>query len=401
MGERIFAENEDTHTEVQSADEELTAAEPDNSELELKNLDSRPASSSENRSDSGVLHHDEVVLTPGEDNPKKSTTMPGQPLNTPEPKQSSPHQSTPQTSEVANHSSLTRDVAADVMAKNENFRYSDDSAKQSNRDISKMDQGNLQKSVKSKTITSPKIKPELDRAAPEIMAILKRGILRVGMCTIDQPPFHVMGRNGEFVGFDIDLSRDIGEALGVQVQFVKAPDWASTVNLLLDEKIDLILSNLTLLPERTAKIYCSQPYAKIRQCVLLNRVLLTRAASKGLLTLRDVFTNGVNRNLIIQEGTAYETSAPSMFPKANISITSSWDEIMNKIRNRECLGTISDEIEIKKQMRSVQTMELLYVALKGMYDRMVIGVSHNAPHLLHYINNYLICNNVECNLEEF
>lgn len=246
-----------------------------------------------------------------------------------------------------------------------------------------------------------KIKPELDRAAPEIMALLKRGILRVGMCTIDQPPFHERGRNGEFVGKDIELARELADALGVKLQFVEAPDWASTVELLLDEKIDIVLSNLTLLPERAACIYCSKPYARIRQCMLLNRVLLTRAYSKGIFTLRDLLSEGDNRHLIIQEGTAYATSAVSMFPRAKITITASWDEIMKKICDRECIGTISDELEIKKQTRTIQTMELLSVVLKGLFDSMVIGVSHKAPHLLHFINSFIDYNNINFNVEDY
>lgn len=242
---------------------------------------------------------------------------------------------------------------------------------------------------------------KFNRSSPEILSILKRGVLRVGMCTIDQPPFHVMGRNGEFVGFDVDLSRELAEALGVKVVFVEAPDWEKTIDLMLDKKIDIILSNLTLLPERASKIYCSRPYAKIRQCMLINRVLLTRAGVKGLITLREIFTEYENRNLLIQEGTAYATSATSMFPKAHVEVIQSWEEIMKKILTREVFGTISDEIEIKKRMRAMQTMELMPVILKGKYDLMVIGVSGDSPHLLHFINSYLESNNIECNVEEF
>lgn len=246
-----------------------------------------------------------------------------------------------------------------------------------------------------------KIKPELDRAAPEVMAILKSGVLRVGMCTIDQPPFHERGRNGEFIGKDVNLARELAEALGVRLRFVEAPDWAATVELLLDGKIDIVLSNLTLLPERAARIYCSKPYARIRQCILLNRVLLTRAYGKGITTLRELMDRGDNRHLIIQEGTAYETAAATLFPKAQITITASWEEIMKKICDRECIGTISDELEIKKQTRTVQSMELLPVVLKGAYDSMVIGVSHSAPHLLHFINSFIDYYNVNFNVEDY
>lgn len=270
----------------------------------------------------------------------------------------------------------------------------------------------VKQTAESQISSSPNMKdcPTLEKlavsgkfggAAPEIQSIIKRGTLRVGMCTIDQPPFHVTGRNGEFVGFDIDLARKLAEALGVKLTFVKAPDWDSTIQLVVEGKADIMLSNMTLLPERATKVFCSRPYARIRQCILLNRILLTRAEGKGLTTLRQIFSEYDNRTLIIQKGAAYETSAATMFPKARIETTESWKEIMDKILSKEAFGTISDEIEIKTQMRSVQSMELTSVTIKDMFDLMVIGVSRDMPQLLHFINAFLEVENIECKLENF
>lgn len=242
---------------------------------------------------------------------------------------------------------------------------------------------------------------EFAQSAPEIKEIVERGVIRIGMCTIDQPPFHVRGRNGEFVGFDIDFSRQLAAELGVKIEIVEGADWNKLVDLLLEKKIDMILSNLSLTPLRTTKILCSVPYAKIRQCLLLNRVLLARAGAKGLVTLRQIFSEFPQRTLLIQEGTAYISSAAAMFPKAQISTTESWDQILEELRSRQVMATISDEIEIKKRLRSVQAMELMPVVLKGKYDLMVVGVSRHAPQLLHFINAFIESNNIQCNVEDF
>lgn len=249
--------------------------------------------------------------------------------------------------------------------------------------------------------SAAEILAQLRDSAPEIKKIVDRGFIRIGMCTIDQPPFHVKGRNGEFIGFDVDLARSIAAELGVKIEMVEGADWDKLVTLLLKGDIDMILSNLSLTPVRATKILCSKPYAKIRQCLLINRVLLARASGQGLITLRQIFSEYVQRDLLIQDGTAYVSSATGMFPKAHIMTTESWDAIMDKIMGREVFGTISDEIEIKKRMRMVQTMELLPVVLKGKYDLMVIGVSREAPQLLHFVNTFIDSNNVECNVEDF
>jgi ABC-type amino acid transport substrate-binding protein len=234
----------------------------------------------------------------------------------------------------------------------------------------------------------------------DIKVIVKRGILKVGMCAIDQPPFHVKTKDGEVKGFDIDMANDIAKIFGVKMQLVEAVDWDSVIEMLIDGKVDVMISNLSLTPERAAKIIYSKPYAKIRQCLLLNRVLVARAGSDGLLTLKQIFDQYSGNSLLIQEGTACVDWATSMFPKAKISTTESWDEIMNAILDKKVFGTISDEVEIKERTKQVQAMELMPVIIKGKYDLIVIGLPKASGQLLNVINAYLDGNNVQCNLEE-
>jgi ABC-type amino acid transport substrate-binding protein len=245
------------------------------------------------------------------------------------------------------------------------------------------------------------IPPELLDAAPDIMEILHRAKLRVGICPIDQFPFHIKAEDGTLSGFDIDLARGIANALQVQLEIVEVPDWEQTITYLLERKIDLIISNLTATPERASKIFCSTPYAKIRQCMLLNRVLLARAASKDLRSLRQIFSEYENRSLLVQEGTSYVSFASTIFPKAHVIATPHWEDIMSRILSKEILGTVSDELEIKQQIQKVQAMELFPVVIKKKFDQIVVGVSRDSPQLLHFVNNYISTNNIECSIEDY
>jgi ABC-type amino acid transport substrate-binding protein len=235
--------------------------------------------------------------------------------------------------------------------------------------------------------------------AGDIRKILERGVLRVGMCSIDQPPFHVK-KDGQFKGFDIDLAQKLSEVLGVKMQIVEGADWDSVIDMMIDDCADVIISNLSLTPERAARILCSKPYAKIRQCLLLNRVLLARAGSDGLVTLRQIFDRYSNNTLLIQEGTACIDWATSLFPKAKISTTGSWEEILYRTQNKEVMGTISDELEIKKRMKGGRSVEFMPVVIKGMFDFMVIGMPLSAISLLEVVNAFIDCNNIQCEAEE-
>lgn len=53
--------------------------------------------------------------------------------------------------------------------------------------------------------------------------ILERGVIRVST-DANYEPQSFLDENGEFVGFDIDVAREIAKRLGVEVEFV-TPDW--------------------------------------------------------------------------------------------------------------------------------------------------------------------------------
>lgn len=56
-----------------------------------------------------------------------------------------------------------------------------------------------------------------------LAAIEERGVVRVSTDP-NYEPQSFLDANGEFIGFDVDVAREIGERLGVEVEFV-TPDW--------------------------------------------------------------------------------------------------------------------------------------------------------------------------------
>lgn len=81
--------------------------------------------------------------------------------------------------------------------------------------------------------------------------------LRVGV-TPDYPPlaFHYEGR---LVGAEIDFARALGQALGRPVVFVIVP-WDEQIPYLLAGRTDIIMSGMSITPERESRIAFADPY---------------------------------------------------------------------------------------------------------------------------------------------
>lgn len=98
-------------------------------------------------------------------------------------------------------------------------------------------------------------------------ALQERGYFIVGL----DDTFAPMGfRNGDgdIVGFDVDLAKEVASRLGLEVRF-QAIDWDSKILELDSKTIDVIWNGLTITPAREEVIAFSNPYLANRQIVIV------------------------------------------------------------------------------------------------------------------------------------
>ncbi|UVL40716.1 transporter substrate-binding domain-containing protein [Pseudomonas sp. B21-040] len=94
--------------------------------------------------------------------------------------------------------------------------------------------------------------------------IKARDKLIVGVFT-DKPPFGFVNEAGRYVGFDTDIGRQFAkDLLGDEnkVEFV-AVEPASRIPFLQSDKVDLILANMTVTPERKEAVEFTNPNLKV------------------------------------------------------------------------------------------------------------------------------------------
>jgi polar amino acid transport system substrate-binding protein len=109
--------------------------------------------------------------------------------------------------------------------------------------------------------------------------VLKRGVLRVGMSTF--VPWAMRDKNGELVGFEIDVARKLAEDMGVDVEFIPTK-WAGIVPALLTGKFDVIIGGMGIVPNRNLKVNFSIPYDYSGMSMVANR-----SAAPDFRTLED------------------------------------------------------------------------------------------------------------------
>lgn len=113
--------------------------------------------------------------------------------------------------------------------------------------------------------TSAEAAPEestAPKSAPESSAVLKRILeskkLRVGMSG-DQPPFNVLDKYGKPMGLEVDLSRALAQAMGVELEIVQKP-FGELLAAVESGEVDMVMSGMTMTPERNTQVAFVGPY---------------------------------------------------------------------------------------------------------------------------------------------
>lgn len=96
--------------------------------------------------------------------------------------------------------------------------------------------------------------------------VQEKGTLVVGIT--DFEPMDYKDENGEWIGFDADMAKAFAESLGVDVEFVEI-DWDNKVLELDSKTIDCVWNGMTLTPEVTSAMECSNAYCNNAQIVIV------------------------------------------------------------------------------------------------------------------------------------
>lgn len=108
--------------------------------------------------------------------------------------------------------------------------------------------------------------------------------LKVGVTPDSPPMIFKIGDNLE--GLEIDLARQVGKLIKRPVKFIELP-WEEQIPALLDKRIDVIMSGMTITQEREEIIAFSVPYLEYGQMALVrNEDKVRFSAIKNILSTR-------------------------------------------------------------------------------------------------------------------
>lgn len=141
-----------------------------------------------------------------------------------------------------------------------------------------------------------------------LIEIQKRGKLRVGMATF--VPWAMRDKEGNLIGFEIDVAKKVAEDMGVEVEFVPTA-WSGIIPALIAKKFDVIIGGMSITPQRNLTVNFTIPYAHSGQQMAANTALAGSFAS-----LDDYNDSSVT--IACRRGATPCNIAQKRFPKASV-----------------------------------------------------------------------------------
>ena len=163
--------------------------------------------------------------------------------------------------------------------------------------------------------------------------IKESGELVVGVFS-DKKPFGYVDENGEYQGYDVYFARRLAEDLGTELKLVSV-DAPNRVEYLTSAKVDIILANFTVTPERAEVVDFALPYMKVALGVVSpDGALITDVAQLD------------GKTLIVSKGTTAETYFTENHPEVKLLKFDTYTEAFNALLDGRGDALSTDNTEV-------------------------------------------------------
>ncbi len=212
-----------------------------------------------------------------------------------------------------------------------------------------------------------------------IETIKKRGVIKIGLSLF--VPWSMRDKNGDLVGFELDVGRKLAEDMGVEPEFIPT-SWDGIIPALVAGKFDVIISGMSVTAQRNLTVNFTEPYAYSGQAVLANREMTEGFTMEDFNSEDVIFT--------ARRGATPAATIPVLFPKAQLLQFDEDGAATQEVLNGRAHATMGSEPAGPSREAKLYP-ETLYVPFDTLFDPRgeAFAVRKGDPDALNYFNNWI------------
>jgi polar amino acid transport system substrate-binding protein len=215
---------------------------------------------------------------------------------------------------------------------------------------------------------------------PVIDRIHQKGELVVGTAA-SMPPLNMTTKEGEIIGFEVDLARFMAEDMGVNLRLEPMP-FPELLPALEAGKVDMILSGMTMTPKRNLKVAFVGPY------FISGKSFLTK--TQTFLSVKDPSeVNSSATTLAALKDSTSQTFVEQWIPKARLVTTKDYDEAIEMLLQGKVQALVADYPICLVSVFRYPDQELAALTVPLSYEPIGIAVPAGDPLLINWLDNFL------------
>jgi polar amino acid transport system substrate-binding protein len=212
-------------------------------------------------------------------------------------------------------------------------------------------------------------------ADSHLRQVLKSHTVRVGVQT-EAAPWGVRKSDGSYVGFDIEIAKALGEALGAEVKFVPATN-ESRIPMLQADKVDVMIASFTATTERAQQVAFTIPYAA-------GGTLIAVPADSDISTYDDLDGKSVSAS----RGSIGEQILKDQFPKAKPSLFNTFADSVQALKSGKVDALIENNVIVPELVHKDPSIKVLQGPVLNP-SLMAMGIQQGDQVWLTYLNNFI------------
>lgn len=213
-------------------------------------------------------------------------------------------------------------------------------------------------------------------------AIKASGEINIGVFS-DKNPFGYVDENGEYQGYDVYLAKRLGDDLGVKVNYVST-EAANRIAYLQTGKVDVILANFTVTPQRAEEVDFCLPY--------MNVALGVVSPDSRVITSLDGWNS--DDQMIVISGTTAEMYLMENYPNIPLQKYDTYATAKNAIENGNAVAWANDNTEVIAFAKTTPGFTVGIPSL-GSADIIAPAVSQGNESLKSWINDEIVALGIE------
>lgn len=213
-----------------------------------------------------------------------------------------------------------------------------------------------------------------------LQTILDRGELLIGL-DAGYMPFEMRSKQGDIIGFDVDLAQEMAKAMGVKLKVVNTA-FDGMIPALMTKKFDMIASAMTITPGRNLKMNFADPYITVGQSVLIRKEL------KGTIkSYKDL--NNPKYKVSSKLGQTGEMAAKRMLPRAQYFSYETEQEAVMEVMNGKIDAFVNDFPFNAITAADKGAEKLHHLDTPFTFEPLAWGIRKNDVNFLNWLNNFM------------